>query len=306
MRDELLECLLVRAVRLHELDKIEIPVAPLDILAQQIVAAVACEDWDEDELFALCRRASPYRDLSRDEFGEVVKILSEGIMPQMKRGAYLHRDQIHKKLAPKGARLAAITSGGAIPETAQFRVITEPEGTYVGSVDEDFAVESMAGDIFLLGNTSWRICAIRNGEVIVRDAEGAPPSIPFWVGEAPGRTVELSAQISKLRHEIAQRIREAEKTSEVSEDFGSLNHKNTIAWLTETCGANEWSASQAVRYVEAQVAAIGLVPTTTEIVFERFFDESGGMQLVIHAPRAADQSSVGPRVAKTLLPQFRL
>jgi ATP-dependent Lhr-like helicase len=274
-RDELIESLaLVRGVRKGGLDAIQIPDAPLDILAQQIVAAVACEEWDENELYALCRRAWPYRNLSRQDFDTIVHMLSEGVAPTAKRGAYLHRDLINGRLrARRGARLAAITSGGAIPETAQYRVIAEPDRTFVGAVDEDFAVESLAGDVFLLGNTSWRVLYVRGGEVAVRDAEGAPPSIPFWLGERPGRTPELSSEVSQLREELATAVAQGPEAIDEASRM-----------LQSECGATEWAAEQALRYVEIQLAAMGLVPTTEQIIFERFFDESGGMQLVIHAP----------------------
>ncbi|MBI3837656.1 MAG: DEAD/DEAH box helicase, partial [Planctomycetia bacterium] len=276
-RDELLESLaLVRAVHRGQLDQIEIPQQPLDILAQQIVACVTCEEWDEEALYVLCRRAWPYRQLAREDFEDIVQMLSEGIVPGSKRGAYLHRDAINGRLrARRGSRLAALTSGGAIPETAQYRVITEPDGTFVGTVDEDFAVESMAGDVFLLGNTSWRVQHVRGGEVRVRDAQGAPPSIPFWLGEAPGRTREFSAELSRLRRDLANALQPSEQGN------------GARAWLQTECGATAWAAEQALGYVETQVAAVGLVPTSEEIIFERFFDESGGMQLVIHAPLGA-------------------
>jgi ATP-dependent Lhr-like helicase len=273
-RDELLECMaLVRAVRETRLDSIEIPQAPLDILAQQLVAAVACEPTREEELYELCRRAWPYRNLTRQDFDAIVTMLSEGIVAGTRRGRYLHRDRIGGRLrATRGARLAALTSGGAIPETAEYRVITEESETLVGTVDEDFAIESMAGDVFLLGNTSWRVRAVRGGEVVVQDAQGAPPTIPFWFGEAPGRTEELSQEVSTLRHDMA---------------LGLAARDKTLAWLETQCGATHWAAQQAVQYVEAQVAAMGVVPTQRQIVLERFFDESGGMQVVIHAPLGA-------------------
>ncbi|MEX2115181.1 MAG: DEAD/DEAH box helicase [Pirellulales bacterium] len=280
-RDELLESLaLVRAVRRGKLDRVEIPDEPLDILAQQIVATVACEEWDEQELYALVRRAWPFRDLSREHFDEVLALVSEGLTPNMRRGAYLHRDYINGRLrARRGARLAALTSGGAIPETAQYRVIAEPEGTFVGTVDEDFAVESMAGDVFLLGNTSWRMRNVRGGEVRVQDADGAPPSIPFWLGEGPGRTPEFSAEVSELRTSLADVVRASGRLHDSNGQPASVPD-----WLAEECGASEHAARQALAYVETQLAAVGMVPTSEEILFERFFDESGGMQLVIHAP----------------------
>jgi ATP-dependent Lhr-like helicase len=303
-RDELIECLaLIRAVKQQKLDAIEIPVAPLDILAQQIVASVAAEESSESELFDRFRRAWPYRDLSRKEFDEIVTMLSDGIAPTTKRGAYLHRDEINGRLrARRGARIAALTSGGAIPETAEYRVVTEDEGTMVGTVDEDFAVESLAGDVFLLGNTSWRVRYVRQGQIVVSDAEGAPPSIPFWFGEAPGRTVELSAEISQLRSDIAEQSCHSERSEEsragskdvilrFTQDDRSTQDNSTgdplIDWLVENCGATPWAASQAVHYVQVQQEALGVVPTKDDIIFERFFDDSGGMQLVIHAPLGA-------------------
>lgn len=282
-RDELLECMaLVRAVRRGDLDAIEIPQQPLDILTQQIVAAAACDEWDEDALYELCRRAWPYRNLTHDDYETVLRMASEGVTPTSRRGAYLHRDQINRRIrARKSARIAAITSGGAIPETAEYRVVTEADKTFVGTVDEDFAIESMAGDVFLLGNSSWRIRYVRAGEVIVHDAAGAPPTIPFWLGEAPGRTIELSHEISTLRRELASRLG-AVDPSHVNQMPGA-DLTATVEWARQECGVDAAAAEQSVRYVESQLAAIGLVPTRDEIVFERFFDESGGMQLVIHS-----------------------
>ncbi|MDX1947927.1 MAG: DEAD/DEAH box helicase [Pirellulaceae bacterium] len=300
-RDELLESLaLVRAVRRGILDQIEIPVAPLDILAQQIVAAVASDEWDETELFRLCRRAYPYRDLARDDFDVIVQMLADGVKPGTKAGAYLHRDQIGGRLrARRNARLAALTSGGAIPEAAEYRVVTEGENTFVGKVDEDFAIDSSAGDVFLLGNTSWMVRAVRGDEMIVVDAHGAPPTVPFWFGEAPGRTIELSREVSGLRRDLAGGIQDSRvqdsgfsnqdielETSEprtLTSDH-RLPNPDPLSWLQSDCGADLWAAEQALRYVAAQQAAVGLVPTGDQILFERFFDESGGMQLVIHAP----------------------
>ncbi|HEX5483669.1 MAG TPA: DEAD/DEAH box helicase, partial [Terriglobia bacterium] len=211
-RDELLECAaLVRAIRQGELDRILIPEAPLDILAQQIVAMCSAEDWNEDDLFAALKRAYNYRELSRTDFDEVVEMLSEGIAARRGRaGAYLHHDRVNRRLrGRRGARLAAITSGGAIPESALFSVVAEPEGLSIGTMDEDFAVESMRGDIVLLGNTSWRIRRIESlkGRVLVEDAHGAPPNVPFWRGEAPARTIELSEQVSQLREKIDVMVR---------------------------------------------------------------------------------------------------
>ena len=273
-RDGLIECAaLVRAIRAGDLDRLEVPVAPLDVLAQQMVAAVACEEFEEGELLRLMRRAYPYRSLSRADFGEVLEMLSDGIATSRgRRGAYLHRDRVHERLRPRrGARLAAITSGGAIPDTAQYLVLAEPEGTTVGMVDEDFAVESSIGDVFLLGTTSWRVRRVESGQIRVEDARGAAPSIPFWLGEAPGRTAELSAHVSSLRERIGALA-------------GQGGDGGGIAFLAEECGLDPAGAGQALQYIAAGKAALGAVPAAGRIVAERFFDEAGGMQLVIHAP----------------------
>lgn len=278
-RDELLECAaLVRAIRQGVLDHIEIPPAPLDILSQQIVAAAASQTWTEDELFALCRRAYSYRDLPRAEFDDVLHMLADGIATQRGRGlAYLFHDRINRRIkGRRGARLAAITSGGAIPDTANYAVVAEPDGTVVGSVDEDFAVESLAGDIMLLGNTSWRIKGIEAGKVRVEDAQGAPPNIPFWRGEAPSRTAELSAEVASLRQAIAAQL--------PAHDPALGQQLSAIGWLKTECALDQRGAEQAVAYVAAGRAMLGTVPTQETIIAERFFDESGGMQLVLHAP----------------------
>jgi ATP-dependent Lhr-like helicase len=268
-RDELIECAaLVRAIRSGQLDRLEIPPGPLDILAQQIVAECAARDWLEDDLYALVRATYPYRKVKRSEFDAIVTMLSEGISTQRGRsGAYLHRDQVNGRVrGRRGARLAAITSGGAIPDTGNYAVVAEPDGKVVGTVDEDFAVESLSGDVFLLGTTSWRIKRVEPGRVRVEDARGAPPNIPFWNGEAPGRTFELSEAVASVREEIASQQLPATR------------------FLTEECGLDDGAAKQAIAYVLAGVASLNALPTQKTIVAERFFDESGGMQLIIHAP----------------------
>jgi ATP-dependent Lhr-like helicase len=272
-RDELVECAaLLEAVRRGELDRLKIPQNALDVLAQQITAEVSAREWSEDGLFELLRGAYPYRNLPRKEFDECVLMLAEGFSTRRgRRGALLHHDAVNKMLRPrKGARLTAITSGGAIPDNADYRVMLEPESIVVGSVNEDFAVESLQGDVFQLGNTSYKILRVERGTVRVEDAHGQPPSIPFWLGEAPGRTMELSAAVSRLRQEIQQRL-EGEPGA-------------ALAWLTEIVGLDEASAFQLVQYLSAGKAALGCLPTLETVVFERFFDESGGMQLIIHSP----------------------
>ncbi|MFQ5992975.1 MAG: DEAD/DEAH box helicase, partial [Nitrospiraceae bacterium] len=283
-RDELLECAaLVRAMRAGTLDHIQVPPAPLDILAQQIVASAVTREWGEDELYALCCRAHPYHDLKRKDFDAVIRMLVEGIATQRGRGrAYLYHDRINRRLrARRGARLAAITSGGAIPDTANYAVIAEPDGVLVGSVDEDFAVESLAGDIILLGNASWRIRGVETGKVRVEDAHGAPPTIPFWRGEAPSRTVELSSEVAGIRAQLERILRSA--TADGGEVWERLS-KSAVQWIQAECGLDARGAEQAVAYVVDGLAILGAVPTQQQVIAERFFDEGGGMQLVIHAP----------------------
>ena len=285
-RDELMECAaLARAIRHGDLDRLIIPEAPLDILAQQIVAACSAEEWLEDDLFGLLRRAYPYRELPREQFDEILTMLSEGIAARRGRyGSYLFRDRVNGRLrARRGARLAAITSGGAIPENALYTVVAEPEGTVVGTVDEDFAVESNKGDIMLLGNTSWQIRRIEgsSGRVLVEDAHGAPPSVPFWRGEAPARTSELSEHVAELRKQISDML---PRTSPIGISQNQPEVAETVRWLKEECELDDSGAEQAIEYVIQGRAVLGAVPTQKTIIAERFFDEGGGMQLVIHAP----------------------
>jgi ATP-dependent Lhr-like helicase len=272
-RDELVECAaLVRGIRKGELDAIEIPEAPLDVLAQQIVAATAADDWGEDELYEAFRRAYPYRNLARSDYDDVVEMLSEGIASSRGRSAaYVHRDRVNGRLrGRRSARLTAITSGGAIPENAAYFVVAEPEEKIVGTLDEDFAVESLAGDIFLLGTHSWRIRRVESGRVRVEDAKGAPPTVPFWNGEAPGRTFELSREVSAIR--------------EASGALSGNGREERLLALTGDAGLCRRGAEQLLAYVEAGERSLGAVPSFSTIVIERFFDESGGMQLVVHSP----------------------
>ncbi len=268
-RDELVECAaVVSAIRKGELERIEIPQNALDILAQQIVAVAASEPWKEDDLYALFRSAYPYRNLPRQDFDDVIEMLSEGISTSRGRsGALLHRDRVNGKIkGRRGARLAAITSGGAIPENANYAVIVEPDSKTVGTLDEDFAVESLVGDVFLLGTHSWRVKRVEPGRVRVEDAHGAAPSIPFWLGEAPGRSRELSAEVSELRERIL------------------ASDEPAPTFLIEECGLDEAGTRQAAAYVRAGAAELGALPSQSTIIAERFFDQAGGMQFVLHAP----------------------
>jgi len=273
-RDELVECAaLLAGVRAGRLDAIHPPPAPLDILAQQIVAETAAERWQVDDLYRLFTRAAPYADVSRETFDETLAFASDGIVTgRGARGAYVHHDAINDEAeGRRGARLAALTSGGAIPEIADYRVIADPDDTYVGSVNEDWATESMPGDVFLLGTHSWRIRRIEPGVVRVVDAQGQPPTIPFWLGEAPARTAELSDEVSSLRAAVQKHLEDEDPDG-------------ARAWVRATCGLDETASELIVSYLAASLAILGALPTSDRIIFERFFDEAGGMQLVVHAP----------------------
>lgn len=271
-RDELVECAaLLRAVRRGELDRLMIPEKSLDILAQQIVAAASSADWAEEKLFELIRAAWPYRHLARAEFSDVVRMLSEGFSTRRgRRGALIYHDAInHRIRGRRGARLTALLNGGAIPDNSDYRVILDPTETFIGTVNEDFAVESIAGDIFQLGNASWRILKIESGRVRVEDAHGQPPGIPFWLGEAPARSDELSRAVSHLRGEIGQLM-----------DSGG----DVRDWLMSQLQLSAPAAEQIAGYYSAAYRALGALPSQQSLVMERFFDESGGMQLVLHSP----------------------
>ncbi len=303
-RDDLVECAaLVRAVRRGELDRIVQYDAPVDVLAQQIVAETACDAYGEDELYGLVRRAWPYRDLPRATFDAVVTMLAEGFATRRgRRGALLHRDEVNRVVrARRHARLLAITSGGAIPEVADYRVVLDPGELFIGTLNEDFAIESVAGDIFQLGNASWRILQVAGGTVRVADAKGAPPTIPFWLGEALGRSDELSRAVSELRADIDRMaslsesplggpdqpppwLRRSAVASAKAERPALQSVCDLIDWFAADTGVPRAAAEQAVEYLLAGRRALGVLPTQDTIVLERFFDESGGMQLVLHAP----------------------
>ncbi len=278
-RDDLIECVaLLDSVRRDELDALTIPRAPLDVLAQQIVAEVACREWGEDALFELFTAAQPYAGLTRKQFDALLRTLAEGYASRIgQRGAYLHRDAVHQRLrGRRGAKLTAVTSGGTIPDTGDYAVLLEPQGLTVGTVNEDFAVESLAGDVFQLGNISYRILRIEPGRVRVEDAQGQPPNIPFWLGEAPGRSDELSFSVARLRARLDELLTQGEG------DAKPL--ALAMDWLQDELQLDEGVARQLVEYLARARYALGALPTQKTLILERFFDESGGMQLVIHSP----------------------
>lgn len=275
-RDDLIECAaLLDCVRRGELDSLLIPHAPLDVLAQQIVAEVSCQEWSEAALLSLLRRATPYADLDQAQYQALLQMLADGFNGrQGLRSAYLHRDALTRTLrGRRGARLTAVTSGGTIPDNADYSVLLEPQGLNIGSVNEDFAVESIAGDVFQLGNTSYRILRVETGKVRVEDAQGQPPNIPFWLGEAPGRSAELSSAVARLLAQLDELL---------GATPGQL--QPAIHWLHHELGLNPASAEQLVDYLAPARLALGALPSQDTLIMERFFDESGGTQLVIHSP----------------------
>ncbi|MBA4363202.1 MAG: ATP-dependent DNA helicase, partial [Pseudomonas sp.] len=275
-RDDLIECAaLLDCVRRGELDTLQIPKAPLDVLAQQIIAEVSCQEWQEQALLEMFRKASPYADLDEKHYQALLNMLAEGYNGRQGiRSAYLHRDAVTRTLrGRRGSKLTAVTSGGTIPDNADYSVLLEPQGLNIGSVNEDFAVESIAGDIFQLGNTSYRILRVETGKVRVEDAQGQPPTIPFWLGEAPGRSAELSFAVARLQ-------------AQLDDLLGATpgNLQPAIDWLTDTLGLNLASAEQLVDYLARARLTLGALPSQDTLLMERFFDESGGTQLIIHSP----------------------
>ncbi len=274
-RDELVECAaLLHGAKSGRLDRLVMPSCPLDILAQQVVAECSAAEWAEQDLLALVRGAAPFASVSAQDFADVAGLISEGISTgRGRRAAYLHRDQVNGTLkGRRGARIAALTSGGAIPELGDYRVVAEPDEALVGTVNEDWAIESMAGDVFLLGTTSWRIRRVEPGTVRVVDAQGAPPSVPFWLGEAPGRTVELSEEVCAIRAAVTERL---------------TSGADAVGWLMAECGIDKAAAETIAAYLGTGLAQLGVIPTMDTIVLERFFDDAGGMQLVGHSPFGA-------------------
>ncbi|MHC6224329.1 DNA glycosylase AlkZ-like family protein [Pseudomonas sp. X10] len=275
-RDDLIECVaLLDCVRQGELDLLHIPKTPLDVLAQQIVAEVSNQPWPEQALFDCLRQAEPYAGLDEQHYQALLHMLAEGYNGRQGiRSAYLHRDAVSGILrGRRGSQLTALTSGGTIPETADYAVLLEPQALNIGSVNEDFAVESIAGDIFQLGNASYRILRVEPGRVRVEDAHGLPPTIPFWLGEAPGRSDELSSAVARLQAQIDEQLQIS------AGDFGPA-----LRWLRETFGLADDSAGQLLDYLGRTREILGALPSQQTLVMERFFDESGGTQLIIHSP----------------------
>ena len=286
-RDDLIECTaLIDCTRRGELDALAIPRAPLDVLAQQIVAEVACEEWSEDALFDCVRHAAPYAELERERYDAVLRMLAEGYTSRHgPRGAYVHRDIVTGTLrGRRGSKLTAATSGGTIPDNADYAVLLEPQGIHIGTVNEDFAVESLAGDVFQLGNSAYRIVRIEAGRVRVVDAAGEAPNIPFWLGEAPGRSDELSAAVSRLRAHVDRLLGSPYHPDRKEGAASAATLDRAVDEIMTGLALDESAARQIVDYLARARTALTTLPTQDTLVMERFFDESGGMQLVIHSP----------------------
>ncbi|NKB34556.1 MAG: DEAD/DEAH box helicase [Pseudomonadales bacterium] len=282
-RDDLVESTaLLHSVKQGELDKICMPEKPMDILAQQIVAEVSAnpsasnsddDGWNLDDLFSLYKNAFSYRNLSREEFDTVVQMLAEGYTSRKgRRGTHLHLDAINNKIRPRrGANLVSITNGGAIPDMFDYQVVLDPEDIVVGSLNEDFALEALPGDVFTLGTHAWQMLRVDGLKVRVRDAEGMQATIPFWFGEGPGRTQELSSSVSNLKQTIADLL--------INESANGA-----IEFLVDEVRLPRSAAVQLVEYLQTGMNSLGVMPTRETIVMERFFDEVGDMHVVIHSP----------------------
>lgn len=283
-RDDLVEAsALLHSIKCGELDRIVMPEKPSDILAQQIVAEVSSpflngdgendDGWDLDKLYALFANAYPYRELSREEFDVVIKMLAEGYSTRRgRRGTHLHLDSINNKVRTRrGANLISLTNGGAIPDMFDYQVVLDPDDVVVGTLNEDFALEALPGDVFTLGTHAWQMLRVDGLKVRVRDGEGMQPTIPFWFGEGPGRTTELSESVSRLRQNIAELV--IDESAEAATN-----------WLILDVGLPAGAASQLVEYLHAGMNALGVMPTRDTLVMERFFDEVGDMHVVIHSP----------------------
>ncbi len=290
-REELVECTaILDSIRRGELDRINMPEKPMDILSQQIVAEVSAQEWTVDGLYELFKNAYPYRDLKKEDYLTTIKMLAEGFTTRRgRRGTLLYYDAVNGLIrARRGARLIALTNGGAIPDTFDYEVILQPEGITVGTLNEDFALESLAGDIFTLGSHSWQLVRIEGLKVMVHDAAGKPPTVPFWLGEAPGRSMELSESVSRLRETISHLLDEdpLPKTleSDIEDPAFSISHNKAVRYLINEVGLSLDAAEQLVIYLWMGKVGLGVMPTTQRLVMERFFDEAGDMHLVIHSP----------------------
>jgi ATP-dependent Lhr-like helicase len=290
-RDELIEAAaLIDAVRRGELDTLGIPAKPLDILAQQIVAETACREWGGEQLYRVFKRAYPYRDLLLEEFREIAEMLGQGFTTRRgRRGAHVHLDGVNDRLRGRqGARLTALTNGGAIPDTFDYDVKLEPGGILLGSVNEDFAIDSRTGDIFQLGNNSWMILRLEGSTIRVADAHGHPPTIPFWFGEAPGRSQAFSTAVSRLREDISDRLGGIAPLQDRVEREGSGPgapwKRSSLDLLMGDLGLPEPAAEQIIDYLASAKLALGVMPSRGTLVLERFFDDAGDMHMVLHSP----------------------
>ena len=268
--EELLEAAaVVRSIKERQLDRIVTPEAPLDVLAQQVVAAVAAESLTVDTLHARFKNAAPYRNLGREELVAVVRSLAEPLPAEVKGAApRILWDRVNDRLhARRGSRFLALTSGGTIPDNGLYDVFVAETDLKVGTLDEEFVTESLPGDVFLLGSHAWKIVKVRSDRVLVEDAQGMSPTIPFWKGEHPSRSWELGLAVGRLRRDAAER----------------LDAPDFVAWATDACGLDARAAGAMRAWLVKAGEILDGVPDDQGIVVESFSDEMGGRHAMIHA-----------------------
>ncbi len=287
-REDLVEAAAVaRGMLEGDVEPTYTPQNPLDVLAQQIVAMVSVEEWPAAALFDLLRQAYAYHDLSPDAYRAVLEMLSgkyhrangregEGgadLLPGALRPR-LAWDRVNDRLAAlPGSRLLAISNGGTIPDTGPYRVYLGDGKTRIGELDEEFVFETRVGDVFLLGSNTWRVLDIQDDRVIVGDASGAVPRMPFWNGDYPGRPYELGQRIGRFRGEVSARVgRTDAKLDEL------------MRWLQHDYALDENSATNLLEHVRRQLDALGVMSSDSTIVAELFHDALGEPRLVVHSP----------------------
>ncbi|HEY3281818.1 MAG TPA: ATP-dependent helicase [Armatimonadota bacterium] len=270
-RDDLMEsAVLVRALHEGELDTVRVPTNCLDVLAQQVVGAVVADEWGADALFDLVRRSHCFRSLPRQEFDDVLSMLSGEVVLDMEQPPYpkILWDRVNGRLYPeRGARMLAYRSSGVIPDVADYDVYLQEKKTVVGQLDEGFVEELRGGDIFILGSSSWRVLGIEKGRVMVEAVYGLAPTIPYWTGDRDSRTFDLGLMVGRFRGEAQER----------------LGQPDTAAWLREAVHVDEQGAENLETYLLEQRAVTGALPTDRHLIVEEFRDALGQQQVVLHS-----------------------
>jgi len=270
-RDDLVEsAVLVRAIIDGQIDATRVPTNCLDVLAQHIVGAVAADDWDADDLFSLCRGSYCFRGLKRKDFERVLDMLSGNYTFDMEQAPFpkISWDKVNNVLSPeRGARMIAFRASGTIPDVADYDVYFEERKTKVGQLDEGFVEELSAGDIFILGSSSWRVQGIQRNRVLVEDVYGQAPTIPFWHGDRSSRTYDLGMLVGQFRREMGARMAKGDP----------------IGWLQREYYVDENGARSIYEYFREQRLVTGDVPSDDLVLVEHFHDELSQQQIVIHS-----------------------